>query len=609
VARRPDAVPSRPSPAALAVLAAVLAAACAGEPDAAPAAAASASAGAAAGPAFVDAAASSGLDFRHWNGASGEWYMVEILGAGAALFDYDGDGDLDAYLVQGDALGPGKSVAEALRPPDGPLTDRLYRNDTVPGADGSPRIAFTDVTAESGIAALGGGYGMGVAAGDYDSDGDVDLYVTNFGPNRLLRNEGDGTFADATTAAGVGDDGWSVPAAFVDYDGDGDLDLFVGNYVRFDFDRLPVCRDLTGARDYCGPKVFPSEADRLFENRGDGTFADVTAAAGMTGGFGPALGIVAADFDGDDLVDLYVANDGEPNNLWLNQGDGTFRDEALFAGAAVDESGRSQGSMGVDAGDFDGDGDLDLFMTHLAQETNTLYRNDGSGLFEDWSAESGLGGPSLAMTAFGTAWFDYDNDGWLDVLIANGAVTKMLDLVRQGDPFPFHQPNQLFRNLGGEGGGEGNVRFAEVTAEAGPVFALSEVSRAAAFGDVDQDGDVDVLVTNNDGPARLLVNQVGAERPWLGVRLLTAAGRRDAHGARAALVRDSRAERWRRVRPDGSYAAANDPRIVFGLGDDPEVGAVRVVWPGGRVEDFPGLAARRYHTLVEGRGRAVPEAR
>jgi enediyne biosynthesis protein E4 len=585
------------------------AAGCAADRAASPAGAQEGGAAATAGPLFVDAAAESGLDFVHWNGASGEYYMIEILGAGAALFDYDGDGDLDAYLVQGGILGPGKTVADALRPPDGPLTDRLYRNDSVAGPDGRRRLVFTDVSEESGVAALSGGYGMGVAAGDYDGDGHVDLYLTNFGANRLLRNRGDGTFEDATAAAGVGDDGWSVPAVFFDYDGDGWLDLFVGNYVAFDFARLPICRDLAGAQDYCGPKVFPSQADRLFRNRGDGTFEDVTAAAGLTGGFGPALGVVAADLNGDELIDLYVANDARPNNLWIAQGDGTFRDEALYAGAGVDRSGRSQGSMGVDAGDFDGDGDLDLFMTHLTQETNTLYRNDGSGLFEDWSAESGLGGPSLAMTAFGAAFFDYDNDGWLDAFVANGAVTKILELVRRGDPFPLHQPNQLFRNLGPAGGGPETVRFTEVTAEAGPVFELSEVSRAAAFGDVDDDGDVDVLLTNNDGPVRLLINQVGAARPWLGVRLLAAGGRRDAHGARAAVLRGGEAELWRRVRVEGSYAAANDPRIVFGLGDRPQVEAVRVVWPGGRTEDFPGLAPGRYHTLVEGRGRAVAEAR
>ena len=567
---------------------------------------------------FVDRAAEAGLDFVHFNGASGEYYMVEILGAGAALADLDGDGDLDAYLVQGEMLGPGKTLADAVVPPRGagPLSGRLFRNDTEHTETG-PELRFTDVTEASGVARLATGYGMGVAAGDYDNDGRVDLYLTSFGPNRLLRNLGPGadgvpSFEDATSAAGAGDDRWSVAAAFFDYDRDGWLDLFVGNYVDFDFGSLPVCRDLTGARDYCGPNVFPPQADRLLRNLGpdpDGRvrFADVTAEAGLTGGFGPALGVVTADLDDDGRLDLYVANDAKPNNLWRNRGPGPqgrvrFTDEALLAGAAVDAAGKAQGSMGVDAGDFDGDGDLDLFMTHLNQETNTLYLNDGGGMFADASAASGLGAPSLAYTGFGTAWIDYDNDGWLDLLVANGAVTRILALVRRGDPFPLHQPNQLFRNRGGAGGGP---RFVEVTAEAGEVFTLSEVSRGAAFGDVDDDGDVDVLLTNNSGPARLLVNQVGSARPWVGVEPVLADRPRVAYGARAAVLRRGRPELWRRVRPEGSFASSNDPRILFGLGDDPEIEGVRVVWPDGSREDFHGVPLRRYTRLVQGTGRPV----
>jgi len=550
---------------------------------------------------FRDAAAAAGLDFHHFNGASGGYFMVEILGAGGALFDYDGDGDLDVYLVQGAMLGPGRSLDDAVFPPHHPtpLSDRLYRNDL--DGDG---LRFTDVTEESGIGRLATGYGMGVAAGDYDGDGDLDLYLTNFGPNQLLRNRGDGTFEDVTVAAGAGDDGWSVPAAFFDYDGDGDLDLFVGNYVDFDFAKLPVCRDLTGAQDYCGPKVFDPQADRLLRNRGDGSFEDVSAAAGLAASFGPALGVVAADFDDDGRPDLYVANDARANNLWMNRGDGTFEDRALLAGAAVDASGKPQGSMGVDAGDFDGDGDLDLFMTHIAAETNTLYRNDGSGMFEDDSAATGLGAPSLPFTAFGTAWFDYDNDGWLDLMAVNGAVTKILSQVQQGDPYPLHQPNQLFHNAGG--------RFTDVSAEAGEAFRLSDVSRGAAFGDVDDDGDADVLVTNNNGPARLLLNQVGNAAPWLGVRLLLADGRRTAVGARAAVLVDGAAQRWRRVRPEGSYAVANDPRLLFGLGGlgtPPHLDAVRVVWPDGSREDFPVAAVGRYVDLVQGQGREQGQTR
>ena len=577
------------------------------------------------GPWFRDVAAESGLDFHHFNGGTGAFHMVEILGSGAALFDYDGDGDLDAYLVQGATLEEGDTLDDALFPlrHPAPPSDRLYRNDLDRGGD----LAFTDVTAESGIADIATRYGMGVAAADHDGDGDVDLFVTNYGPDQLLENLGDGTFRDATAdaglaAAGGGDTGggdtgggntgaapdWGVPAAFFDMDGDGDLDLFVGNYVAYDLVDPPVCRDLTGAPDFCGPKAFPAQADRLWENRGDGTFREVTRAAGLTGGFGPALGAVVADLDGDRRTDLYVANDAAANNLWQNLGGGRFEDQALLAGAAVDQGGTPQGSMGVDAGDFDNDGDLDLFMTHINQETNTLYRNEGGGMFEDMSAETGIGTPSLPFTAFGTAWFDYDNDGWLDLLTVNGAVTKIPALVRAGEPYPLHETNQLFRNQGG--------RFTEVTEEAGPVFELSEVSRGAAFGDLDEDGDVDVLVTNNAGPARLLVNEVGNRNPWLGVRLVEGGGDglavRDAIGARAAVLRGGRPTLWRRVRPEGSFAVANDPRILFGLGGedgDGESGAdvdgVRVIWADGAEEDFAVTEAGRYHTLRRGEGRAV----
>lgn len=551
-----------------------------------------------AGDLFRDVASEVGLRFHHFNGSSGDYDMVEILGAGAALFDCDGDGDLDIYLVQGAMLRPGKTVDEAnfpLRHP-APPSDRLFHSELAETGE----LRFTDITVASGIADLATRYGMGVTAADYDGDGSVDLYLTNFGSNQLLRNRGDCMFEEVTAEAGVEDDGWSVPAVFFDYDLDGDLDLFVGNYVEFDFARLPICRDLTGAQDYCGPKVFPPQPDRLFENRGD-TFEEVTARAGLTGGFGPALGAVAADFNGDGLPDLYVANDAKPNNLWMNRGDGTFEDQALLAGVAVNRDGSPEGSMGVDAGDFDADGDLDLFLTHLTDETNTLYRNDGSSLFEDHSAVTGLGIPSLPYTGFGTAWFDYDNDGWLDLLAVNGAVTKILSLAREGDPYPLHQPNQLFRNVGGH--------FTEITAEAGAVFELSEVSRGAAFGDVDDDGGVDVLITNNNGIARLLLNRVGGRRPWLGVRLLTTDRSRDAVGAMAAVLRDGVPTLWRRVRPEGSYAVANDPRIVFGLGDEPRHEGVRVVWPDGTVEDFPVSGGRRYVTLAQGEGRPTRASR
>jgi hypothetical protein len=533
---------------------------------------------------FVDATESTGLGFEHFNGMSGELYFPEMMGSGVALFDYDGDGDLDVYLVQGQMLG-GKPVSEATIPAryPVPMTDRLYRNDLSTG-----ELKFTDVTEQSGIRALG--YGMGVAAGDFDNDGNVDLYVTNYGSNQLWRNRGDGTFEDVTTKAGVDDPRWSVSATWVDYDRDGWLDLYVGNYFRhsIETDRR-VCRMAKQARDYCGPLKGAGDPDSLFRNKGDGTFEDVSEASGIRKAYGGALGVVAADFNGDRWPDIYVANDGVANQLWINQKDGHFLNEALLAGAAVNKDGMAEASMGVDAGDFDGDGDEDLFMTHLRQETNTLYVNDGQGWFEDSSVSMGLANPSFAYTGFGTAWIDYDNDGWLDLLAVNGAVRKLQALVEESDPYPLHQTDQLFRNLG-------DGSYLEVTASAGPAFDVSLVSRGAAFGDLDQDGDPDVVIANNAGPARVLLNQVGSDSDWIGLRLLTADGRRDAYGARVEI--SAHRPLWRRVRADGSYASSNDPRVLAGLGKSAATPVtVRVIWPDGTEEVFAELAPGRYHVL------------
>ncbi len=574
---------------------------------------------------FVDRARLSSLDFVQFNGMSGGYYMAEVTGSGGALVDLDNDGDLDVYLLQGTMLGAGKTTADAIFPPDRPepLTDRLYRNDLVTGKDDTLR--FTDVTEQAGLQASR--YGMGVATGDFDGDGWVDLYVTNYGANQLLRNDGprddgvedDGwvTFTDVTEEAGVSDPRWSVPAAFFDYDGDGHLDLFVGNYIAAPIDgsisgvKRTICRDFTGALDYCGPGAFSPEPDRLFHNRGDGTFEDVTAAAGITSGFGGALGVVTADFNGDRRPDIYVANDSKPNNLWLNRGDGTFVDEALLAGCSVNAGGKAEASMGVDAGDFDGDGDLDLFMAHLTSETNTLFLNDGQGVFDDSTIDTGLGPSSRLFTSFGTAWIDYDNDGWLDLITVSGAVKKIEALARAGDPFPVHQTNQLYRNLGAA---DGTVRFEEVTDDAGRVFELSEVSRGAVAGDVDNDGDVDVLVVNNSGPVRLLINQVGDRRHWLGLRLLGSDGRRDMLGARVAVYRSGRPKLLRRVRTDGSYASASDPRVLFGLGDvslapplgnETAIDKVHVEWPDGSAEEWTDIPIDRYSTLLQGTGQPV----
>ncbi len=546
---------------------------------------------------FTDVAAEAGLDFVHFNGMTGQFYLIENMGSGAALFDYDNDGDLDIYVVQSDVMEPGKQRSETIIPPKPgpPVTDHLYRNDTVVNADGTRSIRFTDVTATSGI--QGSHYGMGVATGDYDNDGWVDLYVLAYGANTLWHNNGDGTFSDATAKAGVGESRISVSGAFLDYDRDGLLDLYVGNYVDFSPANNRKCFAPSGERDYCNPEFYNPETDRLFRNKGDGTFEDVSDKSGIASEAGNTLGIVAADFNGDRWVDLYVASDGLPNQMWINQKNGSFVNEALLSGTAVNMEGAAEASMGVDAADFDGDGDEDLFMTHFLGETNTLYVNDGTGWFEDQSVGTGLGAPSIAYTSWGTAWFDYDNDGWLDLLVANGGINIIQVLARAGDPYPLHQPNQLFRN---QGGGQ----FREVTAEAGAVFKLSEVTRGAAFGDIDNDGDTDVLLTNNAGPLRLLRNNLGTKSHWLGLRVLDKSGR-DALGARVAFDLGNGKQFWRRARNEGSYAVANDPRILLGLGEATEVKTVRVYWPTGRVEEWSQLKANQYTMLKEGGGKEV----
>jgi hypothetical protein len=554
------------------------------------------------GPIFEEVAEQVGLSVNHVNGMSGGLYYVEPVGSGAALFDYDADGDLDLYLVQGHAL---SAPGEGDPAPDGIHLDQLFQNRLVP--DG--QLAFKEVTEASGIRA--DGYGMGVAVGDYDNDGHPDLYVTNWGPNQLWRNLGDGRFEDVTQAAGVEDERFSTSASFLDIDRDGWLDLMATNYNRYRHTDQEACTDDLGRATYCGPSAYPSDPDRLWRNRGDGTFEDISVSAGITAHYGPGLGIVAADFDRDGWTDIYVANDGAENQLWMNQGGSRFEDRALLAGAAVNRRGMSEASMGLAAEDFDGDGDEDLFMTHLATESSTYYQNDGQGAFDDQSQGSGLGEASTAFTAFGVSALDVDNDGWLDLYVANGAVELIYAQVEAGVPHALKMPDQLFRNLG-------DGRFDDLSARAGPVFAQEEVGRGTAQGDIDNDGDMDLVVVNNAGPLWLLQNQVGQEKPWLGLRLLTADGRRDALGASVGLELPQGGVRWRRVHADGSYLSSSDPRVVFGLGDglgDPaafagaEVGdaprSVSVRWPDGSAERWTGLEIQQYHALVQGQGEPV----
>lgn len=538
---------------------------------------------------FVDRAKEAGLDFVHVNGMTGKFYQPEIMAPGAGFVDIDNDGDLDVYLVQGQVLGTGTPL---IPPPPGPLGDRLYRNDLQVAADGTRTNRFTDITAQSGIRPRG--YGMGVAAGDIDNDGLVDLYLTGFGRNQMFRNNGNSTFSDVSAASGTDDPvNWGVSASFFDYDRDGLLDLFVGNYLNYTLQTHTPCFGPSGAPDYCRPEVYGAQPNRLYRNTGGGRFTDVTISSGVARAFGPALGSIAADFNGDLWLDLFVTNDEQENELWINQRDGTFQNTALLAGAALGASGERKANMGVDAGDFDADGDEDLFVTELISQGSSLWVNDGTGTFEEQSARLGIRGPSLPYTGFGTAWLDVDNDGWLDLLAVNGDVNQNVkSLARKDDPFPLGQRRQLFRNTGG--------RFEDVSSRAGSMFASAEVGRGAAFGDVDNDGDTDVLVANGAGPARLLVNTIGSRNHWLGLRLVSASARRDALGARVEVLRATGATLVRRARADGSYASANDPRVLVGLGNSAGAQRVRVTWPDGTSEEWPAVPVDRYTTLTQG---------
>ncbi len=524
-------------------------------------------------PLFVEVQDQAGLDFVHASGATGKKYFPETMGGGGGFFDYDNDGDLDVYLVQSGPIGPEGGP---------PLPNRLFEN----RGDGT----FEDVTEASGAGDTG--YGMGCAFADVDGNGWTDVYVTNFGRNVLLLNEG-GTFRDATDVAGVGDDGWGAGCSFADYDADGDMDLYVVNYLSFTLATHRFCKE-KGHHVYCHPDAYAGVPDVLFRNDGEGRFSDVTREAGVYVGDpdeAKGLGCAWFDFDQDGWLDLYVSNDSTRNFLFKNLRDGSFEEVGIPTGVAYNEWGQTEAGMGIAVGDLDEDGFDDLLVTHLDMETNTLYRNTGSGAFEDRTKATGVGAASVRWVGFGVGFFDYDNDGDLDVYVANGHI---IDNIADIYPGSTHgQRDQLLENLG-------NGRLSDVSDEAGPWFEEQRVGRGMVFGDYDEDGDLDVLVVNWNAPVVLLRNEIGSEADWLGLRLETSSGDA-AVGARAVLTVDGQT-RQRTCLGAASYLSQGDPRVFFGLDGVRSIESLVVHWPGGErteldVESVP----RRTVTRVRAR--------
>lgn len=541
---------------------------------------------------FEDVAKQSGIDFWQYSGATGEYLLPELMGSGGALIDYDNDGDMDVFLVQGYPTVP-QGNATVPVPAGWKPGNRLYRNNL----NSSGKLTFTDVTESAGLGHAD--QGMGVAAGDYDNDGYMDLYVTNYGHNILYHNNGNGTFTDVTATAGVASSGWSTSAAFVDYDRDGLLDLAVVHYVEF---FGGPCYLPSGPKDYCGPSPFKRTVTQLFHNLGNGRFQDVTAEVGLNAKKGPGLGILTGDFGTDGYPGFLVANDGAANHLWISQPrapsnprDRVFHEEALTRGLAYASDGKARAGMGIADGDIYGDGGEALVVTNLPTESFTLFQRQPNGDFVDATEQSGLSHISLPYTGFGVGLFDMENRGLLDLFSANGAVASMQ--TEQGEKFPYRQRNLLLRNMGkGKG-------FEDITASAGPALQPVEVGRAAVFGDVNNDGGVDILVTTNNGPAHLLLNTVPDRGHWILVHLEGVHSNRSGYGSVVELVRKNGTSVKRWARGDGSYLSANDPRIHFGLGKTPDIDRIQVHWLAGVCEAWPQTGVDRIVNLREGTGQ------
>jgi hypothetical protein len=523
---------------------------------------------------FTDITASAGITFTHVASPEKK-YIVESMSGGVAFFDYDNDGDLDIFLVN--------SLTVDLVKSKGKTKSDLYRN------DGTGK--FTEVAVKAGVSDIG--WGMGVAVGDYNNDGFEDLYLTCLGPDRLFKNNGNGTFSDVTDKAGVSDRRWSTGASFFDYDRDGDLDLFVANYVDFDINNLPefgssqTCQ-YKSIPVQCGPRGLKGAGDSLFRNNGNGTFTDVSKQAGVADADGfYGLGVITSDFDGDGLIDIFVANDSTPNFHYRNNGDGTFKEIGFTAGTAVNENGSEQGSMGATAGDYDHDGKLDIFITNFADEYNTLYHNDGPNSFTDLSYSAKVAAVSLPHVGWGTKFFDYDNDGWLDIFVANGHVYPQLP--------SYRQPRLLHRN-------NRDGTFTEVSAEFGTILTELRASRGVAFGDIDNDGDLDLLVADLDGPPQLLRNENGNTNNSILVKLMGVKSNRSGIGARVKVVAGDLTQ-TDEVRSGDSYISQSDMRLHFGLEKRTKVDSIEVRWPSGAVDKITGAGANRIIVIKEGQGK------
>jgi hypothetical protein len=526
---------------------------------------------------FEEISAAAGLDFRHTNGASAERHLPEIMGSGGLFFDYDNDGWVDVFLVDGGSIGNGAVAAGGRH--------RLYRN------RGGGR--FEDVTAKSGIA-HGPSYGMGACAADYDNDGWTDLFITGVGSSTLYHNNGNGTFTDVSAKAGIGSGSFGASCAWADVDRDGYVDVFVTNYVDARADNNVFCGVPTSSgRTYCHPLNFAPLPSVLYHNNGNGTFTDISAKAGIAGHRASGLGVVIGDYDDDGWPDIFVANDSMPNFLYHNEGGGVFKEIGLLSGIAVASDGNPRAGMGIDLADYDGDGRLDLFVTNHELEAHTLFRNLGHGLFTDVTSQSGVGLQTLPYVGFGTVFFDYDNDGHLDLAIANGHVLDNSGHYRPGAK--TEQRKLLFRNDGG--------RFKEIGRDAGPGFAIEKIGRSLAAADIDNDGDLDLLFTNNGDTVDLLRNMTGRENNALLVRLVGTRSNRSAVGARLLLT-TGQVTQAREVKAGSSYLGQNDLRQHFGLGRATEVDRLEIRWPSGQVEVVANLAANQILTIIEGKGVA-----